>query len=142
VIVAQRARQPDAYPTLPDPEGLLLHQPDPEPTRQLCPHCLRPVIHATLAGREIIADLQEWLPRGECLSCAHTRHAHPGTHVECRRCNGSAMVGTARPPGQMLAIDVAWGDTIHLRVIGENTDRRRGEALYPLHVCSERYDWE
>jgi hypothetical protein len=49
------------------------------------------------------------------------------------------MVGEPRPYGQMLAVDVAWGDHIHLRLIGPNTDRRRGEALYPLHVCQGDY---
>jgi hypothetical protein len=120
-------------------DGVLLHQPDTEPDRTLCPHCLRPVIHALIGDRLIIADLHEWLPRGECLSCAHTRHSYPGQHIECRRCNGTAMVGEPRPYGQMLAVDVAWGDHIHLRLIGPNTDRRRGEALYPLHSCSSDY---
>lgn len=124
-----------------DAEGVILHQPDHAPERRLCPCCLRVVIHAEVKGDLVIADLNEWLPRGECLSCAHTRHAHPGRHVDCRRCNGTGMVGSPRPVGQMLAVDMAWGDDLHIRLVGPNTDRRRGEALYPLHVCSEVYDW-
>lgn len=136
MIVAQRAgaEQLDL-----EHDAVVLHQPDPEPTRHLCFHCLRPVIHATVNGETVVADIWEWLPSGECLSCAHTRHAHKGTHVRCNRCNGTGRVGESRPPGRMLAIDVAWGDTLHLRLIGENTDRRRGESLHRLHICGEDF---
>ena len=111
----------------------------PEPRRQLCPHCLRPVIHAIVHGDLVIADVYEWEIRASCQSCLHTRRAHPGVHVSCSRCGDTGMVGTGRPAGQMLAIDVAWADELHLRVIGPRTDRRRGEALHPLHVCQADY---
>lgn len=137
MIVAERA---EAEQLDLEHEGVVLHQPDEEPTRHLCFHCLRPVIRATVHGEQVTADVHEWLPRGECLSCAETRHANPGVHVDCKRCGGTAMVGEPRPPGRLLAIDVAWGDDVHLRVVGENTDRRRGEALYELHICKERFD--
>lgn len=133
MIVAQRAvEQLDL-----DHDAVVLHQPDPEPTRHLCACCLRPVIHATINGETVIADIYEWLPRGECLSCAHTRHSHPSAKVQCNRCNSTGMVGESRPPGRLLAIDVGWADDLHLRLLGPQTDRRRGEALYRLHICGE-----
>jgi hypothetical protein len=36
----------------------------------------------------------------------------------------------------MLAVDVAWSDEPHVRVIGPRTGRRKGEALYALHACA------
>lgn len=35
----------------------------------------------------------------------------------------------------MLAIDIAWSDEGHVRLIGQKTTRKRGEALYTLHAC-------
>lgn len=108
----------------------------PDPIRALCPHCLIPVIRATVAGKTIIADLWEWLPRMACPFCLHTRRAHPGSYVHCSRCGDEGYVGVDRPKCWMLAIDVAWSDEPHMRVIGPRTDRRRGEALHQLHVCT------
>lgn len=110
-----------------------------EPVRALCPACLRPVLQATVRGQTVIADFYEWEIRAACQSCLHTRRAHPGRPVSCGRCHNTGYVGSSRPPGKMLAIDVAWADEPHLRVIGPRTDRRRGEALHPLHICSGDY---
>jgi hypothetical protein len=34
----------------------------------------------------------------------------------------------------MLAIDVAWSDEGHVRLVGPHTTRRKGEALNALHA--------
>jgi hypothetical protein len=87
----------------------------------------------------IVADIQEWEPRAQCGSCLHTRHAHPHLReVSCARCADTGYIGSRRPPGWMLAIDMAWGDDIHLRVVGPRTDRREGEALHAMHICTWR----
>lgn len=54
----------------------------------------------------------------------------------CERCGGEGYVGSHRPPGELLAIDCAWSDEGHVRVIGEGTKRRRGEALHRPHACA------
>lgn len=55
--------------------------------------------------------------------------------ADCTRCGGDGYVGQTRPRKQMLAIDIAWSDDDHVRLIGPDTPRRKGEALYELHVC-------
>jgi hypothetical protein len=119
--------------------GVVLHQPDAEPRRALCPCCLQPVIHATVKGRDVIADLSEWLPLDECQSCRHTRRSHPGAYVHCQKCGDSGWFGSPRPAGEMLAIDVAWGDDLRLRIVTERTEQRQWESLHALHVCGEDY---
>src|SRR5205823_1563165 len=94
-----------------------------EPVRQLCPYCDTPTLHAIVNDRHIIADIHEWEPRAACGSCLHTRRAHPQLGlVNCARCADTGYVGMKRPAGWMLAIDMAWGDVIHVRVIGSRTD--------------------
>lgn len=150
---------PDPVPFAP---ALRLVKPDapapaspsvPDPLRHLCDYCDQPVLIATInadtLGRgnqrghhhelRIIADIHEWEPRAQCGSCLHTRRAHPHLpEISCARCADTGYTGTRRPPGWMLAVDMAWGDDIHLRVIGPRTDRREGEALYPMHICTWR----
>jgi hypothetical protein len=110
-----------------------------DPVRILCPHCLIPVLKVTIGIETITADLYEWEARAQCQSCLHTRRAHPTSHVSCGRCHDTGYVGTKRPTGRMLAIDVAWDDDLHLRLVGPRTDRRRGEALHSIHVCEADY---
>lgn len=127
--------------------------PSTDPLRNLCPYCDQPVLLATInadtLGRgnarghthdlQIIADVREWEPRAQCGSCLHTRRAHPSLNiVSCARCADTGYIGTKRPAGWMLAVDMAWGDEIHVRVISGRTDRRAGEALYPMHICTWR----
>ncbi len=108
-----------------------------EPKITICPHCNALIIHAIINGQPITADRYEWQPRTVCTKCLQTRHAHPGQPVSCPHCNSTGYTGQAhRPPGQMLAMDMAWSDTPNLRIIGERTDRREGEALHPLHQCA------
>jgi hypothetical protein len=83
----------------------------------------------------LVAEVVEWEPRAACQSCAFTRAAHPDRPVSCARCGNSGYVGRKRPPGPMVAIDLAWADEYHVRLIGEKTDRREGEALHEIHVC-------
>ncbi len=108
-----------------------------EPKVTLCTHCTEPVIQVTLKGTTVTADRYEWLPRGVCTKCLQTRNAHPGQPVSCPHCNSTGYTGTAeRPAGPMLAMDMAWGDEPRIRIIGERTDRRKGESLHPLHRCA------
>jgi hypothetical protein len=106
--------------------------------RELCVICLAPVMWVIVRGRLHLVDVYEWLPRGACQSCMHTRRAHPGRPVSCGRCGNTGMTGRERPQGRLVAIDVAWSDDDepHVRVIGPSTDRRRGEALHQIHDCA------
>jgi hypothetical protein len=106
-----------------------------EPRRRLC-RCGEPVLVIEVGGEPITASVFEWEPRSRCDRCAFTRAAHPHSHVSCPRCNDTGYVGTRRPTGKMLAIDMGWSDESHVRVITERMSRRRGEALHELHVCS------
>lgn len=114
---------------------------DPEHLhRELCVICLEPVMWVVVRRRLHLVDLYEWEPRAACQLCLHTRRAHPGRPVSCGRCHNTGYVGTDRPAGRMLAIDVAWSDEDrdnepHVRIIGPSTDRRKGEALHPFHAC-------
>lgn len=82
-----------------------------------------------------VADLPEWEPRAACYVCS--RQSMQGKkRSNCDRCGGSGYVGESRPPGEMLGWDVAWSDEGHVRLVGERTRRRRGEALYRRHACS------
>jgi len=54
---------------------------------------------------------------------------------DCSHCDGSGYVGEHRPDGELLAVDCAWSDDGHVRVIGPSTSRRKGEALYREHAC-------
>lgn len=109
--------------------------------RDLCAICHQPVMWILVNGTPHLADLYEWQPRMACPSCLQTRRAHPGARtVHCSKCANTGYVGTDRPPRRMLAIDVAWSDDddqhLHARIIGPTTDRRKGEALHPFHVCN------
>lgn len=112
---------------------------------------------AVVAKRTVLAEPYEWEPRARCYACATIegrKRACPtcrgqdascarceGTgrvankRVRCDRCNGEGFVGRKRPPGRMLAIDLGWSDTGHVRLLGPQTPRLKGEALYVLHVC-------
>lgn len=117
----------DQPPTIPKPI-----------TRTLCAICQQPVIWIIVKDTLVLADLFEWEPRAACQSCLHTRRAHPGRPVSCGRCHNTGYVGSNRPKGRMVAIDMAWGDDWHVRIVGPRTDRRKGEALHPLHVCEPK----
>lgn len=106
-----------------------------EPTRGLCQHCRSPVLVAIIDGLTILAEPYEWEPRARCYVCSMVRTRGQGFRANCHRCGGTGYVGSRRPLGRMLAIDVAWSDDVHLRVVGPSAKRRRGEALMPLHVC-------
>lgn len=56
--------------------------------------------------------------------------------ADCTRCAGAGFVGSPRPNETMLAVDIAWSDDGHIRLLGPDTPRRKGEALYELHRCS------
>lgn len=85
--------------------------------------------------RVVMADPYEWEPRARCYVCQ--KQATRGMkRARCDRCDGTGYVGEHRPPGKMLAWDVAWSDEGHVRIVGERTERRRGEAFYRLHVCA------
>lgn len=111
-----------------------------EPKMGLCADCDAPIIQVNVKGTLVTADADEWEPRAACQSCLHTRRAHPGQPISCSRCFNTGYVGVVRPPGPMLAIDMAWAETPHARVIGERTDRRKGEAAHPIHQCPRRRD--
>lgn len=112
-----------------------------EPRITLCPDCHAAIITVVVNGETITADRYAWEPRHECESCQQTRRAHPHLPtVSCSKCANTGYIGTDRPTGRMLAIDVGWSDEddhghLHTRIIGPTTDRRRGEALHPLHQC-------
>lgn len=131
-----------AITTIPTPDTAPAPVLPVEPKRALCPHCLTPVLTATINGRHITATIHEWEPRHACDHCAHTRRRMQnlgtlsGRRVHCAVCADTGYIGTRRPAGWMLAVDMAW-EGEHIRVIGARTDRRAGEALYPLHVCGD-----
>lgn len=110
-----------------------------EPRTGTCPDCNAPILRATVKGETVLASPYEWQPRTVCTKCLQTRHAHPGKHVSCPHCNSTGWTGTNdRPAGRMLAIDPGtWSDTLNVRIIGERTDRRKGEALHQLHECAK-----
>jgi hypothetical protein len=107
-----------------------------EPTRAICPGCLRPVLVAIVGGETIVAELYEWQPRSRCFPCAGAQATSKTGRVHCSRCGGSGFIGARRPKVPMLAIDVAWSDEGHMRLIAPSTPRRRGEALHTLHECA------
>jgi hypothetical protein len=114
--------------------------------------------------RFFVADVAEWEPRAACPLCGVQRRlacAICGTSLagrrslattcstkcrrelsrrrrgrDCKRCDGSGYIGEKRPPGEMLAWDVAWSDEGHLRIVGPRTPRRKGEALFKPHLCA------
>lgn len=106
-----------------------------EPKMTTCPDCHQPVLTARIKGETILAEPEAWLEHTICTKCVQTRNAHPGSYVHCPHCRDRGYTGTSRrPPGRMLAIDMAWADKLRVRVIGEHTDRRKGEALHALHT--------
>jgi Protein of unknown function (DUF3102) len=108
-----------------------------EPKIAHCPDCNQTVLHAIVKGETVLADQYAWQPITRCTKCIQTRNAHPGVHVSCPHCQSTGWTGTKdRPTGRMLAMDIAWSDTPNVRIIGERTDRREGEALHPLHQCA------
>lgn len=70
-----------------------------------------------------------------CLTCDGLGSLGAPKRDGCSRCGGDGYVGSTRPQTTMLGIDMAWGDEIHVRLIGARTDRRRGEGLHELHAC-------
>jgi len=82
----------------------------------------------------VIAEAREWEPRARCYVCA-TIETSGKKRERCDRCGGEGYVGSNRPHGVLLAVDVAWGDDMHLRLVGPGRKRERGEAFYPLHLC-------
>jgi hypothetical protein len=94
--------------------------------------------------RLVMASIYEWLPRMGCKACERTRYRMARRDgqvhvVSCAVCNNTGYVGEERPMDDLvLAIDLAWGDEMHARLIGPNTKRKRGEGLHRLHVCGER----
>lgn len=107
-----------------------------DPVRTLCEHCSQPVLIAIVGSRVVVADIYEWQPRHRCFPCAGAQATSKRGVVHCARCGGIGYVGSKRPDAPMLAIDIAWSDEGHIRVIGPETARRRGEALYALHTCA------
>jgi DnaJ-class molecular chaperone len=69
-----------------------------------------------------------------CLVCEGSGKTPYGRR-KCSGCHGSGYVRERRPDEPMLAIDVAWSDEGHIRVIGPNTSRKAGEGLHRLHRC-------
>lgn len=120
----------------PEPEA------EPEPVRSVCPSCCGPVILAPVFAepdradpRLFVAEPYEWEPRAKCYLCAAV--AERGLNRgKCARCNGTGYVGEDRPSEPMLAVDAAWSDTGHIRVVGPLTKRNPGEALYREHRCA------
>lgn len=105
-----------------------------EPHREVCGGCSRPVLVAMVRGARIVADPHEWEPRASCYVCS-TIKARGQRRTNCDRCGGCGYVGSKRPPGTLLAVDVAWSDGGHVRTVGPRTPRRKGEALHELHCC-------
>jgi hypothetical protein len=103
----------------------------------VCPGCTRPVLVAIVGGQTVIAELYEWQPRSRCFPCAGAQATSKKGRVHCSRCGGSGFIGEWRPKEPLLAIDVAWGDEPHLRIISPGVARRRGEALHRLHSCGD-----
>lgn len=108
-----------------------------DPHRGVCPDCLGPVLIALLGEHVVVAEPHEWEPRARCYVCS-TIAARGQRRSNCDRCGGSGYVGERRPAGRMLAVDVAWSDEGHVRLVGPRTTRKRGEALYALHACVGR----
>lgn len=117
-----------------------------------------------VTGRQriVVAEPYEWEPRARCYACKNieTRSkvcpSCQGRALDCprcegagevsdkcancKRCGGERYVGRERPQGVMLAVDMAWGDEGHVRLIKPRTPRRKGEALYELHACLHDLD--
>jgi hypothetical protein len=113
-----------------------------EPTRAPCPECAEVVLIVLVAviiegvrqpEKAIIAEPYEWEPRARCYVC-QTIETQGKHRASCDRCGGLGFVGYPRPRTPMLAIDVAWSDEGHVRIVGPRTTRRKGEALYALHA--------
>ena len=85
----------------------------------------------------LFAEVQEWVPLMRCPICQSVRErGYIRNH--CHRCDGTGWIGQRRPEQRMLAIEVAWPvryETYTVRYIGPRTRLRRGEAVYPLHLC-------
>jgi RecJ-like exonuclease len=106
----------------------------------------------------VLAEPFEWEPRARCYQCKNiesrsrvcpkcrgfdlgcARCEGTGTvsdkRANCNRCGGEGYIGKRRPTGVMLAIDIAWSDDGHVRLVEPTVSRRKGEALYELHDCS------
>lgn len=106
-----------------------------DPVRALCEHCMQPVLVAIIGRRIVTAEIYEWQPRHRCFPCAGAQATSKRGVVHCARCGGEGYVGSKRPDEMMLAIDIAWSDESHVRLIGPETTRKRGEGLYALHRC-------
>lgn len=115
-----------------------------EPSRTLC-NCGEAVLVCAVPAvprhgkpeRIVFASPFEWQPRTVCYVCANNAKRWPNSpkRQNCSRCGGTGYVGEQRPTSAMLAIDIAWSDDGHVRVIEPGTERRKGEALHQLHVC-------
>lgn len=84
------------------------------------------------------AEMREGGERHECPRCEGRGYIVEVRvrRADCERCGGEGYVGSRRPPGDLLAIDYAWSDEGHVRIISERTKRRKGEALYRAHACA------
>lgn len=112
------------------------HEPTIQPYRNLCATCGEPVLTVELPrGRVVQAEPYEWEPRAACYVC-QTIAARGQQRRNCQRCDGSGYVGENRPPGKMLAVDIAWSDEGHVRMLAPSSPRRRGEGLYVIHACA------
>jgi hypothetical protein len=112
-----------------------------EPQRSLCGECASPVLvvvvwemveNAIVGEKVVVAEPFEWEPRARCYVCSQVE-TRGNSITKCNRCGGLGYVGTPRPDEPMLAVDIAWSDEGHVRMIGPKTTRKRGEALYRLH---------
>jgi hypothetical protein len=126
-----------------------------EPARVLCPGCGAVVLAVEVSGEPILASAFEWEPKARCYLCSKVESRvrdcprcrgagcvacdFTGTaghqRAECKHCGGAGFVGRQRPRARMLAVDVAWSDEGHVRIVGPKTARKKGEALYELHRC-------
>jgi hypothetical protein len=111
----------------------------PEPTRAPCLTCGEFVLVACLTDGEglpigpvVVASAWEWEPRARCYVCAQVE-TRGKKRERCDRCAGTGYVGEVRPKETMLAVDVAWSDGGHVRLVTPAMCRRKGEALYALH---------
>ena len=91
---------------------------------------------AVVGSELVLAEPYEWQPRSRCFPCAGAQATSKNGRVHCSRCGGTGYIGERRPQERMLAVDMAWGDEGHVRLVAPSMKRYRGESLYRLHKCS------
>lgn len=106
-----------------------------EPQRVQCAGCGQPVIMVAVEGELLVASAYEWLPRMPCRVCRWVKSRRGTKRAQCTLCDGSGYVGEKRPAEVMVAIDIAWGDDCHVRLVTPRMVRRKGEGLFRLHPC-------